>query len=351
MKPILLIMLLAVTSILYSAAPTPAPHVETRHVEPHVQSHPHPQPKREVPTGRSNIVRTPSMSRIDIKPERSFNRNFNRTPAMNRAELQALHPGEHEIAKPNPSASVPKVAGNREQTLEYLKKLNPIKHPSTSSQPLTKTALADQKKENVQKVQRVQNQLKQTHPDHGRWFTDSFFEHHHVHPIYHHQGYHWWHRARWRGVAHWLNWGWNSPIDYDDQGEGSDLASDDENADDTEDDSDVSDSPQGDWIALGVFEAGKNTNQAAYSNLFVQLAVNKDGDIAGTFYNASTDQTHELSGAVDPDTQQVAWTVTDNPESPMMTTGIYNLTQNIVPVQVHFQNGTVQNWVLARVNP
>ena len=107
---------------------------------------------------------------------------------------------------------------------------------------------------------------------------------------------------------------------------------------------------QGDWMPLGVFSAGKTSTEAAYSDMIMQLALKKDGTISGTYYNSTTDIAKPIDGLVDKQTQQAAWTVTDMPGSPFMTTGMFNLTQEVVPVQVHFENGNMQNWVLVRLS-
>ncbi len=109
-------------------------------------------------------------------------------------------------------------------------------------------------------------------------------------------------------------------------------------------------SPQDDWMPLGVFAAGQSPSEASYTSMFVQLALGKDGALAGTYFNSATNEVHDLDGSVDQYTQEAVWKVSDNPDSPTMTTGLYNLTQDASTVQVHFLDGTVQPWTFIRLN-
>lgn len=109
--------------------------------------------------------------------------------------------------------------------------------------------------------------------------------------------------------------------------------------------------PQGDWLPMGVFVAAQDQTQAAVSTMFVQLALNKEGFLAGTYYNAATDKTHTLEGMVDKQTQQAIWKLSENASSPVMSTQLYNLTQDVVPVRVYFpERKTSQSWLLIRLD-
>src|SRR5262249_24871982 len=146
----------------------------------------------------------------------------------------------------------------------------------------------------------------------------------------------------------WLAWDAAYPIYYDDMGNGeADLYYDESSPQYAA--ASPTPPPQGDWMPLGVFPAAKTATQAAYSNMYVQLALNRNGDVSGTYYNASTDKAVELVGSVDSETQQATWQISDNPNSPTMVAGLYNLTQDVAPVQVVFPNNSQQNWVLVRI--
>lgn len=105
----------------------------------------------------------------------------------------------------------------------------------------------------------------------------------------------------------------------------------------------------GDWLPLGVFAVGSSAEEAPYSNMVMQLALSKSGYLAGTYYNAATDQAYTMEGMVDKNSQEAIWKMSDNPETPVAWTGIYNLTQDVVPIQVRFPDETSQTKVLVRL--
>lgn len=193
-------------------------------------------------------------------------------------------------------------------------------------------------------ARRVREKFRHDHRDHSEWFSDRFFVRHNYYPYYYRHGYDWWRPIGWGGIATWLAWDNIAPIYYDDGGYPVVQTIDVTNY------STQQTIFEGDWLPLGVFAAGRDVNQASLSNLFVQLAIDKDGDLAGTYYNATTDQVYQLEGAVDSETQQAVWKLTEDPNSPLMITGVYNLTQDIAPVQVQFSDGTEQSWIFVRLN-
>ena|GEM_PF-4239461 len=107
-----------------------------------------------------------------------------------------------------------------------------------------------------------------------------------------------------------------------------------------------SDESTSNWMSLGVFTITKSTESITSPNMFVQLAVSKSGEIAGTYYNTTTNEVYELFGVVEQQSQRAFWKIADNPESPFVETGIYNLTQNVTSIKVYFQNGEVKDLLL-----
>lgn len=104
-----------------------------------------------------------------------------------------------------------------------------------------------------------------------------------------------------------------------------------------------------DWLPLGVFaltEEGVNA-----TSMYLQLAIRKDGMIAGTFYNESTGVTHPVEGMVDEKTQRAVWKAADgtNPDL-IMETGIYNLSEDQANVLVHFGPEQTQTALLVRLD-
>ncbi|MBA4029418.1 MAG: protocadherin [Planctomyces sp.] len=103
---------------------------------------------------------------------------------------------------------------------------------------------------------------------------------------------------------------------------------------------------QGDWLPLGVFvlSLSGQTN----STTTVQLAVNKAGVIRGNLVDASTDKTLPITGAVDMQTQKVAFTAgTDT--TTVYETGLYNLTKDESPAIIHLGKDKTEQCLLVRV--
>jgi hypothetical protein len=110
----------------------------------------------------------------------------------------------------------------------------------------------------------------------------------------------------------------------------------------------VVDSKAEDWLPLGVYALSQGN--AAYSNMVLQLALNKNGEIAGTFYNTTTDVARPVRGMVDKESQRAAWTFADGKNTDIiMETGIYNLTQDQTEALVHFGKDKTQQWLMVRL--
>jgi hypothetical protein len=102
----------------------------------------------------------------------------------------------------------------------------------------------------------------------------------------------------------------------------------------------------GEWMPLGVFALTKTG--ATESVVTIELAVNKEGVIRGNYTDTKTDKTQLIQGAVDKETQRVAFTVGDNPSN-LIETGIYNLTKDEAPALVHVGSEKTQQWLLVRL--
>ncbi len=103
-----------------------------------------------------------------------------------------------------------------------------------------------------------------------------------------------------------------------------------------------------DWLPLGVFALTRDSESDAVPNMFIQLAISKEGIIAGTYQNKTTDQTQSVEGMVDQESQRAAWTIVGK-NTPILETGISNLTQNETSVLVHFEDGQTQQWLMVRI--
>jgi hypothetical protein len=101
-------------------------------------------------------------------------------------------------------------------------------------------------------------------------------------------------------------------------------------------------------MPLGVFavQRGKDADPHA----ILQLAVNKQGVLAGTFFNTSTEKTRPVQGMVDKQTQRAAWTIGEKKQGKMvMETGAYNLTQKETEVLVHLGPDKARKWLMVRL--
>ena len=103
------------------------------------------------------------------------------------------------------------------------------------------------------------------------------------------------------------------------------------------------------WMPLGVFALTQNEGSVEDSTLYMQLAISKDGIIAGTFQNTATDKSLEVEGTIDRDSQRAAWGPVGE-SWPIMETGIYNLTENEASALLHFGDGQTQQWSMVRLD-
>lgn len=100
-----------------------------------------------------------------------------------------------------------------------------------------------------------------------------------------------------------------------------------------------------DFLPLGVFSlAPENQTEAS---VMLQLAVSKQGVLRGSYYDLVGDQEKTIQGAVDKKTQRVAWTVGPAGKVVFETT-LASLTDKTGPLSVHFENGQIGRWTMAR---
>jgi hypothetical protein len=93
------------------------------------------------------------------------------------------------------------------------------------------------------------------------------------------------------------------------------------------------------WLPLGVFAMAQGEETTSH-DLF-QLALSKEGIIRGNYYNALTDTTEPVSGAVDRKTQRAAWIVGAR-KFPVYDAGIANLTRDETTIMVHYKDRSQQ---------
>ncbi len=103
------------------------------------------------------------------------------------------------------------------------------------------------------------------------------------------------------------------------------------------------------WMPLGVFALTQGEGSAEDATLFLQLAISKEGIIAGSFQNTATDEAFEVEGTIDRKSQRAAWGKV-GAEWPIMETGIYNLSESQAGALLHFETGDTQEWTMIRLD-
>lgn len=189
-------------------------------------------------------------------------------------------------------------------------------------------------------------------------FPQRWFYWHRPHPA------HWWWRGFvWGRLTSWVIYSWPPPFYYDygytvyyeDQtvfvNEEPVAAYDDyvasaaQLADSFEE---PAEDAETEWEPLGTWTLSTDPN-ARDADMMLQMVLSKDGRVSGTYYHTATDSTRAISGALDNETQRVAWTIGDRADM-ILETGIANFTKEETPVWVHFTGeGSTQTWLMVRL--
>ncbi|EMI45879.1 mu-protocadherin-putative cell-suface protein [Rhodopirellula sp. SWK7] len=195
---------------------------------------------------------------------------------------------------------------------------------------------------------------------------------HYYHRFNYYPWNYWWRRPTWAVAAGWFAWTapqtvWEQPIYYD-YGSGGNVTYQDNRVYINDEPVATADEfaqsaaalatvvpPESDeaaeeaeWLPLGTFALSTDEDDVDPTRV-VQLAVDKSGIISGTVYNRETDKSLAVQGRVDKNTQRVAMRFGDNDEI-VAETGLYNLTEDNVPLLVHFGSERVENYVLVRLD-
>lgn len=173
----------------------------------------------------------------------------------------------------------------------------------------------------------------------------------------------WWRPVAWAGLTGWFAGWWTQPVYYN---YGDTVYYDNGNvyygdkevctaeqyydqANTIAENVPEVDSEKTEWLPLGVFAVTQDDSGA--SNMLLQLAVSKEGIIAGTYFNETTQTSHPVEGSVDKKTQRAAWKISDGANPVLvMETGIYNLTQDEATLLVHFGGERTQQWLMVRLD-
>ena len=200
----------------------------------------------------------------------------------------------------------------------------------------------------------VRDQVRDNHPR-----ADFWKSHPHAARWKWNRPYRW---ATWAAVTNWFPWRWSQPVSYSYGDtvyyEGDTVHYGDDQTTTSveytqEAETIATSAPEvagdGEWLSLGVFALTQDGQSSGPPpTMFLQLAVSKEGTIAGTFNNSETDNTQQIEGAVDRETQRAAWVVVGQ-DRPIMETGISGLTEDETPVLVHFADDQTQQWLLVRL--
>lgn len=340
-----------------AAAPQPRARPQAAPIAPHV---PKPQAPARAPSAPAAAPARGPAHMPEGHPQAVSPEAFGRTPAMSHAESRAhlrqnLEALTSKHAAPPAEGKGVAPTNMREQVKQQFQRAIPGIDRESFRQKMKNLVVArkgasPQVASHSTEVKKTRTSFAQNFPNHRQWFNDSFFSGHNFSPHFHHHGDNWWRGSRWITINNFIDGGWAYPIYYDVTGIAIPIQSYSEQNVYYTGEAPPPPEAGAEWIPLGIFAASQSLEQSSYTNYFVQMAIDKEGDLAGSYYNAATDQLHPLEGYVDKELQQAIWKVSDSPDSPIMTTGIYDLTQDVAYVQVHFTDGTEQTWVFVRVN-
>jgi len=234
-----------------------------------------------------------------------------------------------------------------------------------AGRPNKVTNSAERTADRKARYNQVNQQLAGERENFRELYTHDFWRTHpHPHWIFRGPWDRWWRAPAWAALAAWGDWTWSDPVAYnygdDIYYDGNTVYENGEPAGTAEEYAQqpatlATDVPQADpnhvdWMPLGVFALSLDGEASGPApSILIQLAVSKEGIIAGSYLNMSNDEKQSLEGAVDIKNQRVAFTVVDE-KWPVFETGIYNLTEETAPVLIHFADGQTQQRLLVRVN-
>ncbi len=291
-------------------------------------------------SGGHVMNRTPSMSRA--APRAAGNRaDFNRTA------------GNRNIRNVNQRPSAQNRQDLRNQVNRYTQN-RPAGNINRQDLSARNQNFSNNRRNQIAQNRQFSNlasdRVRRNYPNSNRWFDRDFFDRHDINVGYRGDL---WRPAAWATLATWGAWNWSTPYYYDNGGYSYPVTTTEYASysypTTTSAPAYSAPAPESDWLPLGVFAVASNAAGAATSSRFIQLAVNRNGEIDGVYYNAATDTTQDLAGTVDAKTQMASWSLSDKPNSPIASTGLYNLTEDETPISVHFSDGTEQTWTLVRI--
>ena len=100
------------------------------------------------------------------------------------------------------------------------------------------------------------------------------------------------------------------------------------------------------WLPLGVFSLCRS--EEGDPTMFLQLAISREGIVAGSFANTTNSEDLSVQGGADRESTRLAVTIGDQ-EDVVVETGLYNVTEQQSSALVHYQDGTRENWLLVKL--
>lgn len=288
-------------------------------------------------------------------------RPVNRTPSMSRQVRSAPRPAQRPAARPGqqPSKGMARV-----QTPQLSR--NPSRNtPSRSQiqQHFKDTGLATEGR--LQRTQGERPDLGRPgkpgeqpgRPGGDRWQNAGDNIRDNVRDNYRHAEW-WdnraWRYATWAGVTGWLGWPYATGYYYDDGAWTTYSEEDLDTAGSTAQSytpaqAETQTAAGQEWLPLGVFTLAQEGETAAAPNGYMELFVNKEGVLSGSYYNSTTEASYALEGLIDKESQRAAWKMAEGENTPILETGLSNLTQAQAPVKITFADGRTQDWLLVRL--
>lgn len=102
------------------------------------------------------------------------------------------------------------------------------------------------------------------------------------------------------------------------------------------------------WLPMGTFAIVADDKQTDNKRI-VQIATNKQGQVRGNIVDLETDKALELYGSVDSKSQRVAFKVRGHDDT-VAECGLWNLTQETVPLLVHIDQDRTEERTLVRLH-
>jgi hypothetical protein len=100
------------------------------------------------------------------------------------------------------------------------------------------------------------------------------------------------------------------------------------------------------WLPLGVLALCKSED--GDPTMFLQLAISREGIVAGSFANTTNNENLSVQGGADRESTRLAVTIGDQ-DDVVVETGLYNVTEQQSSALVHYQDGTRENWMLVKM--